>query len=251
MKKEECLDFINNITAKYDAEFQKIYDLRQKQLEATQQDLYLLSTFLDQYSSNSKDSAINVLKAAYEVIANNERGILGISQKVDKNTANNQKASMEQATKQWTLKNFADAERNAIISKNSSEINTKTLEAIDKINQEYNNDLLSARNDLLSTINNSNTNDLFSAIDNNIFNSINNILNNILETSQEYYATSLAKQDAIRQAVVANQTVNINADFPNAKDVNNIIRAIEELTLVAAQRAGTTIKGGAGGSRKG
>jgi hypothetical protein len=43
-----------------------------------------------------------------------------------------------------------------------------------------------------------NINDLFGTIDNNIFNSINNVLNNILETNKEYYATSLAKQDAIR-----------------------------------------------------
>ena len=89
------------------------------------------------------------------------------------------------------------------------------------------------------TLSNLNTNTLFGTIDNNIFNSINSILNNILETNKEYYATSLAKQDAIKQAIVANQTIHIDADFPNAKDVANIIEAIEGLANAAAQRANT------------
>lgn len=55
MKKDECLDFINNITAKYDAEFQKIYDLRQKQFK------HMLSEIGD-IESNKSIALVNYLK---------------------------------------------------------------------------------------------------------------------------------------------------------------------------------------------
>ena len=110
-------------------------------------------------------------------------------------------------------------------NKNSSQANKKVIQKL--------------TDNITPVLSNLNTNTLFGTIDNNIFNSINNILNNILETNKEYYATSLAKQDAIKQAVVANQTIHIDADFPNAKDVRNIIEAIEGLANAAAQRANT------------
>ena len=55
MKKDECLDFINNITSKYDAEFQKIYDLRQRQFK------HMLSEIGD-IESNKSIALVNYLK---------------------------------------------------------------------------------------------------------------------------------------------------------------------------------------------
>ena len=67
---------------------------------------------------------------------------------------------------------------------------------------------------------------------------INDLLKTLQTQSSSYYTNSLAKAKDIEKAIIANQTVNIKADFPNAKDVSNIIDAINNLTLVAAQKAG-------------
>jgi hypothetical protein len=56
--------------------------------------------------------------------------------------------------------------------------------------------------------------------------------------SSNYYTNALNKAKDIERAIIANQTVHIDADFPNARDVSNIIDAINNLTLVAAQKAG-------------
>ena len=56
--------------------------------------------------------------------------------------------------------------------------------------------------------------------------------------SSNYYTNALNKSKDIERAIIANQTVHIDADFPNARDVSNIIDAINNLTLVAAQKAG-------------
>ena len=93
-------------------------------------------------------------------------------------------------------------------------------------------------NNSVQTLPQTNINNVLDSINSNIFDSINNTLNNILETNQDYYVKSLARQEAIEKAIIANQTVHIDADFPNARDVSQIIDAINNLTLVAAQKAG-------------
>ena len=56
--------------------------------------------------------------------------------------------------------------------------------------------------------------------------------------SSNHIKPDLNKAKDIERAIIANQTVHIDADFPNARDVSNIIDAINNLTLVAAQKAG-------------
>jgi len=47
----------------------------------------------------------------------------------------------------------------------------------------------------------------------------------------------LVRQDELKDAVVATQNIHIDADFPNATQVSDIISAIETLPLRVAQYA--------------
>ena len=67
--------------------------------------------------------------------------------------------------------------------------------------------------------------------------SINAQLNAIYLANEAFFKSSLEKQDDIQKAIT-NQTIQISADFPNAKDVQSIIQAIESLPEKAAQYAG-------------
>ena len=93
------------------------------------------------------------------------------------------------------------------------------------------------------------TNNIIGSLNNNIFVSINNTLNDILKDNQQYHTKSLTNQEDITKAIIANQTIHIDADFPNAKDISNILQAIDTLTAVAAQKAGT-VQGKSSGSKK-
>ena len=66
---------------------------------------------------------------------------------------------------------------------------------------------------------------------------INRLLNAIYESNEAFFRSSLEKQDALREAVIANQSIHIDADFPNATQVSDIISAIETLPLRVAQYA--------------
>jgi len=106
-------------------------------------------------------------------------------------------------------------------------------------------------NNSVQTLPQTNINNVLDSINSNIFDSINNTLSSILETNQDYYVKSLARQEAIEKAIIANQTVHIDADFPNAKDVNQILMAIQDLTALAAQKAGSTAASAKGGKAHG
>ena len=58
----------------------------------------------------------------------------------------------------------------------------------------------------------------------------------MFHASQRFPDRHIERED-IEKAIVTNQTVHIDADFPNAKDVHHIIEAIEGLANAAAQRA--------------
>ena len=66
---------------------------------------------------------------------------------------------------------------------------------------------------------------------------INSLLNSIYLANDTFFRDSLSKQDDIKNTIT-NQTVNISADFPNAKDVQAIIQAIASLPAKAAQYVG-------------
>ena len=82
-----------------------------------------------------------------------------------------------------------------------------------------------------------NVNSILDTIQSNVSH-INDILEALYTESSNYYTNALNKAKDIERAIIANQTVHIDADFPNARDVSNIIDAINNLTLVAAQKAG-------------
>ena len=82
-----------------------------------------------------------------------------------------------------------------------------------------------------------NVNSVLDTIQSNVSH-INDILEALHTESSNYYTNALNKAKDIERAIIANQTVHIDADFPNARDVSNIIDAINNLTLVAAQKAG-------------
>ena len=82
-----------------------------------------------------------------------------------------------------------------------------------------------------------NVNSILDTIQSNVSH-INDILEVLHTESSNYYTNALNKAKDIERAIIANQTVHIDADFPNARDVSNIIDAINNLTLVAAQKAG-------------
>ena len=82
-----------------------------------------------------------------------------------------------------------------------------------------------------------NVNSILDTIQSNVSH-INDILEALHTESSNYYTNALNKVKDIERAIIANQTVHIDADFPNARDVSNIIDAINNLTLVAAQKAG-------------
>lgn len=81
-----------------------------------------------------------------------------------------------------------------------------------------------------------NVNSILDTIQSNVSH-INDILEALHTDSSNYYASVLDKAKDIEKAIVTNQTVHIDADFPNAKDVHHIIEAIEGLANAAAQRA--------------
>ena len=216
----------------------KLVESQKEQLNLLQSQLNVVSQMLQKYEAY-KTSISDAVKSGYNELNDANASIVGTTRvREDAATAAQMKQlenGMNAASSAWDIKNYipytpqwSGSDFAALFG--SANIIPLTQQS-GKVIQEL--------GDVVPTLSNLNTNTLFGTIDNNIFNSINNILNSILETSQEYYATSLAKQDAIRQAVVANQTIHIDADFPNAKDVRNIIEAIEGLANAAAQRANT------------
>ena len=221
----------------------KLVGTQKEQLNLLQSQLNVVSQMLQKYEAY-KSAISDAVKSGYNELNNANASIVGTTRaredaataaqmkQLQKNTKVNTSAwdlkNYTPYTSQWSGSDFAALFGSASIidtNKNSSQANKRVIQEL--------------TDNIAPVLSNLNTNTLFGTIDNNIFNSINNILNNILETNKEYHATSLAKQDAIRQAVVANQTIHIDADFPNAKDVRNIIEAIEGLANAAAQRANT------------
>ena len=216
----------------------KLVGSQEEQLNLLQSQLNVVSQMLQKYEAY-KSAISDAVESGYNELNDANASIVGTTRAKEDAVAAAQMKQLENgmnaASSAWDIKDYtpytpqwSGSDFAALFG--SANIIPLTQQS-GKVIQEL--------GDVVPTLSNLNTNTLFGTIDNNIFNSINNILNNILETSQEYYATSLAKQDAIKQAVVANQTIHIDADFPNAKDVRNIIEAIEGLANAAAQRANT------------
>ena len=216
----------------------KLVGSQEEQLNLLQSQLNVVSQMLQKYEAY-KSAISDAVKSGYNELNDANASIVGTTRtREDAATAAQMKQlenGMNAASSAWDIKNYTPYTPQWSGSDFAALFGSANIIPL----TQQNGKVIQELGDVVPTLSNLNISTLFGTIDNNIFNSINNILNNILETSKEYYATSLAKQDAIRQAVVANQTIHIDADFPNAKDVRNIIEAIEGLANAAAQRANT------------
>ena len=228
----------------------KLVDTQKEQLNLLQGQLDVVSQMLQQYEAYKK-SISDAVESGYNILNDANAAIIGTTRAREDAVAAAQMERLEKGmnadTSAWDIEGYtpynpqwSGSDFAALFgSANITKTNLEDIYKNDNLSREEKDIVTSLITNYESLLSGLNMNDLFGTIDNNIFNSINNILNNILETNKEYYATSLAKQDAIKQAVVANQTIHIDADFPNAKDVRNIIEAIEGLANAAAQRANT------------
>lgn len=265
---EQAQQNLGDITSDYDTligqterlldDNQQLVKSQERQLTQVQNHLLLAENILKTYQE-TKDAIAEILKLSYQVQEQDALGVLGVSQKADQKATDKQAASLQEYTSRqtstsdlgsdytpyepnWHSNNFmaglksSNVDESSVLTKQNENLlnNTQTQNNYNRFN-DYTTKWI----------------DSIAAINNNVFDSINNTLNNILTTNQDYYAKSLSQQEAIEKAIIANQTVHIDADFPNAKDVNHIIEAIQSLTALAAQKAGSTTTSAKGGKAHG
>lgn len=265
---EQAQQNLGDITSDYDTligqterlldDNQQLVKSQERQLTQVQNHLLLAENILKTYQE-TKDAIAEILKLSYQVQEQDALGVLGVSQKADQKATDKQAASLQEYTSRqtstsdlgsdytpyepnWHSNNFmaglksSNVDESSVLTKQNENLlnNTQTQNNYNRFN-DYTTKWV----------------DSIAAINNNVFDSINSTLNNILTTNQEYYAKSLSQQEAIEKAIIANQTVHIDADFPNARDVNHIIEAIQSLTALAAQKAGSTTTSAKGGKAHG
>ena len=264
---EQSQQVLGDITSDYDTLIgqteklldnnQQLVDLQKQKLTQVQNELLYAENILKAYQE-IKDAAAEALKLGYQIQEKDALGVLGVSQKTDQKAADKQNTTLqdylgrETSTSDlgsdytpyepnWHSDNFmaglesSNVDESNILKKSLENIWTdENLSKDEKLQKSYElENSYNRTNNLKTEWLNS-----IAAIGNNVFDSINNTLNSILETNQDYYVKSLTQQEAIEKAIIANQTVHIDADFPNARDVSQIIDAINNLTLIAAQKAG-------------
>lgn len=265
---EQAQQNLGDITSDYDTLIgqterlldnnQQLVKSQEQQLTQVQNQLLYVEDILKTYQ-DIKDTIAEILKLSYQVQEQDALGVLGVSQKADQKATDKQAASLQEYTSRqtstsdlgsdytpyepnWHSNNFmaglksSNVDESSVLTKQNENLlnNTQTQNNYNRFN-DYTTKWV----------------DSIAAINNNVFDSINSTLNNILTTNQEYYAKSLSQQEAIEKAIIANQTVHIDADFPNARDVNHIIEAIQSLTALAAQKAGSTTTSAKGGKAHG
>lgn len=261
---EQSQQVLGDITSDYDTligQTEKLLDNNQQlvksqeqQLTQVQNQLLYAEDILKTYQ-DIKDTIAETLKLGYQIQEDDALGVLGVSRKADQKAADKQNTALQDYLSRETLTSDLGSDYtpykpnwhsdNFMAGLESSNVDEASI--LTGQTNNINNNL----NDSVQTLPQTNINNVLDSINSNIFDSINNTLSSILETNQDYYVKSLARQEAIEKAIIANQTVHIDADFPNAKDVNQILTAIQDLTMLAAQKAGTkTTTGKASGSKK-
>ena len=260
---EQSQQVLGDITSDYDTLIgqterlldnnQQLVKSQEQQLTRVQNQLLYAENILKTYQ-DIKDTIAETLKLGYQVQEKDALGVLGVSRKADQEAADKQNTAlqnyMNRETSTSDLKDYTPYEPNwhsdnFMAGLESSNVNETSI--LTRQTNNTNNNL----NNSVQTLPQTNINNVLDSINSNIFDSINNTLSSILETNQDYYVKSLARQEAIEKAIIANQTVHIDADFPNAKDVNQILMAIQDLTALAAQKAGSTAASAKGGKAHG
>ena len=247
---EQSQQVLGDITSDYDTligQTEKLLDNNQQlvksqeqQLTQVQNQLLYAEDILKTYQ-DIKDTIAETLKLGYQIQEDDALGVLGVSRKADQKAANKQNVALQdylgRETSTSDLKDYTSYESNWHSDNFMAGLESSNVDEASILTGQTNN-INNNLNDSVQTLPQTNINNVLDSINSNIFDSINSTLNSILETSQDYYVKSLARQEAIEKAIIANQTVHIDADFPNARDVSQIIDAINNLTLVAAQKAG-------------
>ena len=261
---EQSQQVLGDITSDYDTligQTEKLLDNNQQlvksqeqQLTQVQNQLLFAENILKTYQ-DIKDTIAETLKLGYQIQEDDALGVLGVSRKVDQKAADKQNTALQDYLSRETStsdlgSDYTPYEPNWHSDNFMAGLESSNVDEASILTGQTNN-INNNLNDSVQTLPQTNINNVLDSINSNIFDSINNTLSSILETNQDYYVKSLARQEAIEKAIIANQTVHIDADFPNAKDVNQILTAIQDLTMLAAQKAGTkTTTGKASGSKK-
>ena len=258
----EVLQDVVNGTDTLITQSERLLDNNEEQL-TTQKDIlegtlrYLAAAqgILEMYSGQDKE-IINLLKLVEKTINKDNMDLIGTTQKKENQAAAAQMDYVDKYMDKDVVGDYAEHGSSSNnywaslygstsigvndLPKNNGE--TTPQENVQPSDEEYQTILNNAINKEREQQNVSSVNKVVETLNDNVFASIDATLIKILNSSQEYYAKSLANQDDKTKAVIANQNIHIDADFPNAKDVYNIIRAMEDLAAAAAQKAGSTTK---------
>lgn len=216
----------------------------EQELNAVQNTINGVNDLIQTYE-RAKQAAIQAATAANDLLIGNDAETIGSSldrEVAAQNTNDNVLNSwIANGNSYGDLSNFTPYSPNWHSSDFAAIFGSSNVGLSDLAN--YQDTLQNATSNILNNIVNQdgyttsiNVNSILDTIESNVSH-INDILEALYTDNSNYYANVLDKAKDIEKAIVTNQTVHIDADFPNAKDVHHIIEAIEGLANAAAQRA--------------
>lgn len=212
-----------------------LIDSYEKELNYIQNTINAAQQLADTYDK-VRQAAIAAMTSAYEAINQPNMEIVGTTKEKEAAAAQKQQDFLntwrEKVNSAGDIKDFVPYSPGQYSSSYAAMYESSGVE--EKINN--NSNIISNHND--SALNNLNLNmdNISDTIDKKVFN-INNYLETLIAEEISYHNYMKEKSDNIEKAIIANQNVHIDADFPNAKDVNSIVQAINNLALLAAQKA--------------
>ena len=233
----------------------ELINKHKQEIEQVTEYIVYLNKVLDMYQK-IKEDATAAASAAYAVLKADAAGTLGSTLERENRVASNEKKARESYFKKNNsasdlgpdykpyqpefqsndyaaiFGSFSGDELSVLQKQKADEIKNDTTLS-DKEKQQA----LQKQDSLFYTVTRDiNISSVLDSIEEGVLN-INTLLNSIYLANDTFFKDSLNKQDDIK-STIANQTISINADFPNAKDVQAIIQAIESLPAKAAQYAG-------------
>ena len=233
----------------------ELINKHKQEIEQVTEYIVYLNKVLDMYQK-IKEDATAAASAAYAVLKADAAGTLGSTLERENRVASNEKKARESYFKKNNsasdlgpdykpyqpefqsndyaaiFGSFSGDELSVLQKQKADEIKNNTT-----LSEEQKQQALQKQDSLFYTVTRDiNISSVLDSIEEGVLN-INTLLNSIYLANDTFFKNSLNKQDDIK-STIANQTISINADFPNAKDVQAIIQAIESLPAKAAQYAG-------------
>lgn len=233
----------------------ELINKHKQEIEQVTEYIVYLNKVLDMYQK-IKEDATAAASAAYAVLKADAAGTLGSTLERENRVASNEKKARESYFKKNNsasdlgpdykpyqpefqsndyaaiFGSFSGDELSVLQKQKADEIRNNTT-----LSEEQKQQALQKQDSLFYTVTRDiNISSVLDSIEEGVLN-INTLLNSIYLANDTFFKNSLNKQDDIK-STIANQTISINADFPNAKDVQAIIQAIESLPAKAAQYAG-------------